>query len=77
MTLVLEAITLKPGRSSDLPSVMPWNRDQKAGGLSMDQVGLLCSVRWRLPWVKMSSSSGVRLPPPSLYTLFLALRKAN
>lgn len=44
MTLVLEAITLKPGRSSDLPSVMPWNRDQKAGGLSMDQVGLLCSV---------------------------------
>lgn len=39
MTLALEAITLKPETSSDIPSVMPWNRDQKAGGLSMDQVG--------------------------------------
>lgn len=44
VTLVLEAITLKPGRSSDISSVMHWNRDQKAGGPSMDQVGPLCSA---------------------------------
>lgn len=44
MTLVLGAITLKPGRPSDIPTVMPWDRDQKADGLSMDQVGPLCSA---------------------------------